>query len=94
MYYGAVMGRNSQKGWDVQYDILPDGKQVVHKVHKEHLSIIKPGEEEPELDPKELFQSDKEESGEKCSPKEMKTFSKKKRRLQFNNAPGNSAVKL
>jgi len=60
-----------------------------------HLSIIEPGKEEPELDFKELFESDEEDLVRNAlQQRKTRHIARRKRRCQFKNVQRNFELSL
>ena len=55
LYYGTIIGGNSDKGWDVKYDIYPHDHHVFKGISKSRLAIVPTGAEEPKIDPCKLL---------------------------------------
>jgi hypothetical protein len=49
-YYGTVMAGTSQKGYTVQFDVLPEMNNVIEKVRRALLFVLVDGEDEPLMD--------------------------------------------
>ena len=49
-YYGRVVGGNSFKGWNVQYDLLPHNDNIIKGISRTKLSLVGPDEEEVDYD--------------------------------------------
>jgi hypothetical protein len=49
-FYGTATGGNSQKGWDVSFDLFPQDKKIIYHIHCNKLAIVQPYEEEKEYD--------------------------------------------
>ena len=49
-YYGRVVGGNSFKGWNVQYDLLPHNDNIIKGINRTKLSLVGAAEEEVEYD--------------------------------------------
>ena len=44
------MGGNTQKGWDVVFDLFPQDKRITKHINCNKLSVANPNEEETEYD--------------------------------------------
>ena len=49
-YYGTVVGGNSFKGWNVQYDLLPHGENIIKGVNRTKLVVVTTSEGEVTYD--------------------------------------------
>ena len=49
-YYGKVVGGNSFKGWNVQFDLLPHNDNIIKQISQTKLVVVSPNEEEKKYD--------------------------------------------
>ena len=51
-YYGMVLGNTSQKGYNVQFDILPESNNTIERVRRLLLFVLEEGKDELLMHPK------------------------------------------
>lgn len=81
--YGTVTGGSSRNGWTIKFDIFPSD-ELVKGLTRSKLQTLRPGDDEPKMDPKfEMYCHDEEEQIDK----EKKTTSELTSEQEFCKQP-------
>ena len=62
LFYGTVVGGRSNVGWDVKFDDFPLTNNVIKKISRSRLTIVKPGTEERRFDEKYIMLMEEEDN--------------------------------
>ena len=62
LFYGTVVGGRSNIGWDVQFDDFPLANNIIKKISRSRLTIVKAGTEEKRFDEKYIALLEEEEN--------------------------------